>query len=169
MYTSQQNRCQFKILQDLLSSLILNESHQNEWWPFIHKNEQLCSSFLQLALGCFIYFVFIFTTQTSQQLLHFYKSVNYLKCCCLVTKLCPTLLRPHCLQPTKLLCPWGFRGKNTEVGCHFFLPGTFTMQGSDFCLLRWQIASLLLSHQGSPLFYIFFSKFVFPYSPLIGI
>ena len=29
-------------------------------------------------------------------------------------------LRPHGLQPTRLLCPWNFPGKNTEVGCHFF-------------------------------------------------
>ena len=27
-------------------------------------------------------------------------------CCCLVTKLCPTLLRPYGLQPARLLCPW---------------------------------------------------------------
>ena len=26
----------------------------------------------------------------------------------LVTQLCPTLCQPHGLQPTRLLCPWGF-------------------------------------------------------------
>ena len=30
-------------------------------------------------------------------------------------------MRPHGLQPTRLLCPWDFPGKNTRVGCHFFL------------------------------------------------
>ena len=30
-------------------------------------------------------------------------------------------LRPHGLQPTRLLCPWDFPGKNTGVGCHFLL------------------------------------------------
>ena len=30
-------------------------------------------------------------------------------------------LRPHGLLPTRLLCPWGFPGKNTGVGCHFLL------------------------------------------------
>ena len=30
-------------------------------------------------------------------------------------------VRPHRLQPTKLLCPWDFPGKNTGVGCHFLL------------------------------------------------
>ena len=28
--------------------------------------------------------------------------------------------RPHGLQPTRLLCPWDFPGKNTGVGCHWW-------------------------------------------------
>ena len=32
---------------------------------------------------------------------------------------CPTLLRPHGLQPTRRLHPWDFPGKSTGVGCHF--------------------------------------------------
>ena len=43
-------------------------------------------------------------------------------CVCLVTQLCPTLCNPmDCMQPTRFLCPWGFPGKNTGVGCHFLL------------------------------------------------
>ena len=30
-------------------------------------------------------------------------------------------LRPHGLQPTRLLHPWVFPGKSTGVGCHFLL------------------------------------------------
>ena len=30
-------------------------------------------------------------------------------------------MRPHRRQPTRLRCPWGSPGKNTEVGCHFLL------------------------------------------------
>ena len=30
-------------------------------------------------------------------------------------------VRPHGLQPTRLLCPWDSLGKNTGVGCHFLL------------------------------------------------
>jgi len=30
-------------------------------------------------------------------------------------------VRPHRLQPTRLLHPWGSPGKNTGVGCHFLL------------------------------------------------
>ena len=30
----------------------------------------------------------------------------------------------HGLWPARLLCPWDFPGKNTGVGCHFFLQGS---------------------------------------------
>ena len=52
---------------------------------------------------------------------------------------CLTLLRPHGLEPARLLCPWDFPGKNTEVDCHFLLQGIFPTQGSNPCLLlgRW--------------------------------
>jgi len=31
-------------------------------------------------------------------------------------------LRPHGLQPTRLLHPWDFPGKSTGMGCHCLLP-----------------------------------------------
>ena len=34
---------------------------------------------------------------------------------------CVRLLRPHGLQPARLLCMWDSPGKNTGVGCHFLL------------------------------------------------
>ena len=61
-------------------------------------------------------------------------------------------LRPHGLQPTRLLCPWNSPGRNTGVGCHFLLQGIFPTQGSNsrlLHLLHWQAASLPLSHLGS--------------------
>ena len=48
-------------------------------------------------------------------------------CVILVAKFCPILKRPHGLQPTRLLCPWDFPGKNTGVGYHFLfqdIPGS---------------------------------------------
>ena len=33
-------------------------------------------------------------------------------------------LRPHGLQPTRLLCLWDFPGKNTGVGCHSSFRGS---------------------------------------------
>ena len=47
----------------------------------------------------------------------------------------PDSLRPHGLQPTSLLCPWDFPGKNTGMGCHFLLQGIFPIQGSNPGLL----------------------------------
>ena len=40
-------------------------------------------------------------------------------------------LWPSGLQPTRLLCPWDFPGKNTGVGCFFLLHGIFPAQGSN--------------------------------------
>ena len=45
-------------------------------------------------------------------------------------------LRPHGLQPTRLLHPWDFPGKDTAVGCHFLLQGIFPTQGSNPGLLQ---------------------------------
>ena len=69
---------------------------------------------------------------------------------CLVVQLCPTLLWPHRLYPSRLLCPWNFSGKNTAVGCHFLLQGIFLTQGSNPGLLHCRQMLYHLSHQGSP-------------------
>ena len=39
------------------------------------------------------------------------------------------LLRPHGLQPARLLCPWDSPGTNTGVGCHALLQEIFPTQG----------------------------------------
>ena len=44
-------------------------------------------------------------------------------------------LQPRGLYPARLLCPWGSPGKNTGVGCHFLLQGTFLTQGSKLRFL----------------------------------
>ena len=51
-----------------------------------------------------------------------------------VAQLCPTLW-PDGLQPTRLLCPWDFPGKDTGMGCHFLLQGIFPIQGLNPRLL----------------------------------
>ena len=71
-------------------------------------------------------------------------------CCCLVTMSCLTLLWPHGLKPSRLLCPWNFLGKNTKMGCHFLLQGFFLTQELNLCLPHWQADSLPLSYQRSP-------------------
>ena len=59
-------------------------------------------------------------------------------------------LRPHRLQPTRLLGPWDFPGKSTGVGCHFLLQGIFPTQGSNPGLPHCRQTLYCLSHQGSP-------------------
>ena len=72
--------------------------------------------------------------------------------CCLVAKSPLTLLGPHGLSSSRLLCPWNFPDKNTVVDCHFLLQRIFPTQGSNPHLLHWQAGSLPLSHQGSHVF-----------------
>ena len=54
-----------------------------------------------------------------------------------ITQSCPTL-QPHGLQgapalqeSARLLCLWNFPGKNTGVGCHFFLQGNLPDPGVE--------------------------------------
>ena len=55
-------------------------------------------------------------------------------------------LRPRGLQPTRLLCPWDFPGKNTEVGRHSLLQEIFLTQESDLRLLYLLHCKQTLSH-----------------------
>ena len=62
--------------------------------------------------------------------------------CCVAVLSCLVMsdsLRPHELQPARLLCPWNSPGKNTGVGCHALLQGIFPTQGSnpDLQHCRW--------------------------------
>ena len=62
-------------------------------------------------------------------------------------------LRPHGLQPARLLCPWDSPGKNTGVGCHALLQGIFPTQGLNpllLHLLHWQVGSLPLAPPRKP-------------------
>ena len=43
-------------------------------------------------------------------------------------------LRPHGLQPTSLLCPWDFPGKNTRVACHALLQGNLPNPENISCI-----------------------------------
>ena len=60
----------------------------------------------------------------------------------------------HCeLEPTRLLCPWDYPGKNTGVGCHDPPPGDLPDPGikpTSPAAPALQVDSLPLSHQGSP-------------------
>ena len=81
-----------------------------------------------------------------------YKILKHATCMCV--QLCPTLC-----GSARLLCLWFFSGKNTGVGCNFFLQGIFPTQGSNLHFLPSQVYSLPLSHQVSPRQVEYFSKF----------
>ena len=72
---------------------------------------------------------------------------------CSAASIVSSSLRPHKLQPTRLLCPQDSPNKNTGVGCHSLLQGIFPTQGSNphlLCLPHWQAGSLLLAPSGKP-------------------
>ena len=56
-------------------------------------------------------------------------------------------LCPDELQPSRILCPWDFPGKNIRVDCP--LQGIFLTQALYPCVMHWQMDSLPLSHLGS--------------------
>ena len=58
---------------------------------------------------------------------------------------------PETITSYRLLCPWDFPGKNTGLCYHFLLQGIFLIQAWSLCLLHWQVDSLSMSHQWSPL------------------
>ena len=80
-------------------------------------------------MGCHFLLQGIFPTQGSnlglphcrQMLLPPEPSSPTLLLLLLVTSVMSDSLRPHGLQPTRLLRPWDSPGKNTGVGCHFLL------------------------------------------------
>ena len=59
-------------------------------------------------------------------------------------------LRPHGLQPARLLCPWDSAGKNTGVGSHFLLQGIFPIQGLNPCLLLAGRFFVIWATRGAP-------------------
>ena len=70
--------------------------------------------------------------------------------CVLSCSVMSNSLQPLGLQPTRLLCPWDFSGKNIGVGCHFLLLGIFLTQALNLGLLHWQADTLLLSTREAP-------------------
>ena len=65
----------------------------------------------------------------------------------------------HGLEPTRLLCPWDFPGKNTGASCLSFLHGIFPTQGLNLCLLYCRQILYRLSHQRSPMDFVEIRKF----------
>ena len=56
-------------------------------------------------------------------------------------------LRPHGLQPARLLCLWNSPGKNTGVDCHSLLQRNFQTQGLNSGLLHCREVLYCLSYR----------------------
>ena len=86
-------------------------------------------------------------------------------CMCVSLSVGSNSLWPHGLLPTRLLYPWDFPGKHTEVSCHFLLQGIFPTQGSNPVLLH---CRQILYHESpeipSFIFIFIFSGFTVPLS-----
>ena len=84
-------------------------------------------------------------------------------CLCVCARVCIShsivfnSLRPHRLQPARLLCPWNSPGKNTGVGCHALLQGIFLTPGNPclLCLLHWQMGSWPQARPGKPIYIMY--------------
>ena len=80
-----------------------------------------------------------------------YKYLDKIMCSVSVSRsVVSNSLRPHGLYPARLLCPWGFPGKNIRVGCHCFLQGIFLTWESDPGLLNCRRILYHVSYRGSP-------------------
>ena len=71
-------------------------------------------------------------------------------------------LRPHGLQPTRLLCPWDSPGKSTGVGYRSLLEGTISTWGSNLGLLPCTRILSHLIHEESPVY----SKGIYKHSSI---
>ena len=80
--------------------------------------------------------------------------------------------RPHGLQPIRLLCPWGFPGKSTGVGCHRLLRVPFTRKViSDILQIIIMFCTFELPYQYGKTYALYMNSFsdrIFPVLVSIG-
>ena len=82
---------------------------------------------------------------------------------CLVAQLCPTLCDPMDYSPAGCSAHGDSPGKNTAVGCHALLQGTFPIQVSNSHLLHCRWIPYALSHLRSPkqtYYCLFYKKYI---------
>ena len=75
-------------------------------------------------------------------------------------------LQPHGLQPTRLLCPWNFSGKNTGLGDNSLLQGIFPTHGFNLGLLHCRQILYHLSYTLEITIFTFPDLHIFTFWPL---
>ena len=103
---------------------------------YIHVRIDMFYMFMHIDV-----FIYLFTTQQAL-VLWLSHSIVLLQLLCVVT-CCNSL-------SCRLLSPWDFSNRDTGMGYHFLLQGTFPTQGSNLGLLHFRQTLYCLSHQGSP-------------------
>ena len=99
-----------------------------------------------------VYLEIVILSEVRQTVRQISNDIAY--CCCLVSKLCLTLLQPHGAFQDPLFM--GFSRQVYWSGLSFLSLGIFLTQGSNPCflhLLLWQMDSLPLSNLESPIFF----------------
>ena len=71
-------------------------------------------------------------------------------CCCQVASVVSDSVRPHGLQPTRLLHPWDSPGKNTGVGCHFLLQWKWKVKVKSLRRVRLLATPWTAAYQAPP-------------------
>ena len=128
----------------------LNYSHQFTWEITLAINQEIGNWGIKQELSYLLAIRYTSGNPCATTVRNMFLLLGILSCCCCCFHSSPNLLRPHELEPTRLLCPWDFPVKNTRVGSHFLFQGIFPTQGLNLRLLHWQADSLPLSHQASP-------------------
>ena len=128
-----------KIYDQLWISLLGNSSSWYLYrdWNFEHCNDRTS----QVRLYLWMVIVLLILSKYIDWEPRIYKM-----CTCWVTLVVSKSLWPHGLQTARLLCPWGFPGKNTGVGCHFLLQGNLLTQGLNLHLLCFLHGQVILCH-----------------------
>ena len=68
------------------------------------------------------------------------RGILIISCCCIASVMSDSV-RPHGLQPTRLLRPWDSPGKNTGMGCHFLLQCMKVESESEVAQCVWLLAT----------------------------
>ena len=77
--------------------------------------------------------------------------LKFLLYVCLCQRVVFDSLRPHGLQPTRVLYPWNSPGKYTGMGCHSLLQGIFPTQRANPRPLHCRESLYHLSPLGKPI------------------
>ena len=150
-WTEEPGRIQSMVLQrvghDWATKLNWTYHSASHWIISAPRWENLCCTTSWNAFCGFTISVFSRTTRNQLLGCRAFQAGR----CCWITQLCPTLCNPMgCSLPGS--CAHGDSpGKNTGVGCHALLQGSFWSQGLNPVLPHCKQILYRLSHQGSPL------------------